>query len=122
MWVGIPDDALAPETMVPEQFRRLWHQTRAMQPEKRLAFSVLSEAVVDLHKFRFATRRRNQRLYMEAYRWVASDDRAWAYSFSNLCELFDLEPGAVREELLDVNRPVNESAAAAAAIEIEEAA
>jgi len=121
MWVGIPDDALAPETMVPEQFARLWHKTRALQPEKRLAFSVLTEAVIDLRKYRFAKRRRNQRLYMEAYKWVASENRAWEYSFANLCDLFDLNPEAVRNELLDVTRPV-EATPSAGGLEIEEAA
>lgn len=100
MWIGIADEELAPETLVPEQFARLWHQSQALTPEQQLAFSVLFEAVLDLRKHRFATRRRQQRLYIDAYRWVASRDREWPFSFENLCVLFGIDPEGAREQLL----------------------
>jgi hypothetical protein len=100
MWSGVSDDILVPDSALPTQFHDIWHKTRAISPERALALAVMWEAVIDLEKFRFAARRRQQRLYWEAYEWVTSDDRAWAYSFLNLCDALNLTPEMVRRQLL----------------------
>ena len=38
---------------------------------------------------------------MEAYKWVASGDRSWPYSFVNLCEALKLSPEYLRAGMLD---------------------
>jgi hypothetical protein len=100
MWSGVSDDILVPEAALPAQFHDIWHKTRAVSPERALALAVLWEAVLDLDKYRFAQRRRQQRLYWEAYEWVTSDDRSWPYSFANLCDAVGLTVEPVRKELL----------------------
>lgn len=105
MWSGVSDDVLVPETALPTQFADIWHRSRAISPERALALAVLWEAVLDLQRFRFATRRRQQRLYWEAYEWVASEDRSWAYSFPNLCDAIGLVPESVRQQLLGEMAP-----------------
>ena len=100
MWSGVSDDILIPEAALPSQFGDIWHKTRAITPERALALAVLWEAVLDLTKYRFAVRRRQQRLYWEAYEWVTSDDRAWAFSFANLCDAIGLNVEPVRVQLL----------------------
>jgi hypothetical protein len=106
MWSGVSDDVLVPEAALPTQFADIWHRSRAISPERALALAVLWEAVLDLQRFRFATRRRQQRLYWEAYEWVASEDRFWAYSFANLCDAIGLTPESVRQELLGAMAPL----------------
>lgn len=106
MWSGVTDDVLVPEAALPTQFAEIWHKTRAIAPERALALAVLSEAVSDLRKHRFAGRRRQQRLYWEAYEWVAAEDRSWPYSFFNLCETLNLTAELVRRELLGEMMPV----------------
>lgn len=106
MWSGVSDDVLVPEPALPSQFGDIWHRSRAISAERALALAVLWEAVFDLQKFRFAERRRQQRLYWEAYAWVASNDRGWPYSFVNLCEILDMNPGAVRQQLLGAMAPL----------------
>jgi hypothetical protein len=101
MWSNVPEDILIPEVAIPSQFRDIWHRSRAISPERALAIAVLEQAVLDLHKYRFAKRRRHQRLYMEAYEWVASDGHSWPYSFVSLCDGLDLEPEWLRPHLLD---------------------
>ncbi len=100
MWSGVSDDILVPDSALPTQFADIWHKTRAITPERALALAVMWEAVTDLDKFRFATRRRQQRLYWEAYQWVTSNDRSWAYSFLNLCDALNLAAEPVRKQLL----------------------
>ena len=100
MWSGVSDDILVPEAALPAQFHDIWHKSRAISPERALALAVLWEAVLDLDKYRFAKRRRQQRLYWEAYEWVTSDDRSWPYSFANLCDMVGLTVEPVRNQLL----------------------
>jgi hypothetical protein len=106
MWSGVPpEDLLMPEPALPAQFKDIWYRSRAISPERSLVLSVMWQAVLDLHKFRFAQRRQQQRLYMEAYEWVASEDRGWPFSFVNLCEMLNMHPGVTREQLLNGEIP-----------------
>lgn len=98
--VIVPEEVLALEPALPSQFHDIWSRSRYISPERALVLAVLEQAFGDLDKYRFATRRRHQRLYMEAYKWVASDDGEWPYSFINLCESLGLSPESVREQLL----------------------
>ncbi len=101
MWKGVPDDFVIEEFALPAQFTWGWRQP--LTPERRLAFSVLWSAVFDLAKYRFATRRRHQRLYFEASEWVASTNRCWEFSFERLCEEFKIEPAEARASVLGVS-------------------
>jgi hypothetical protein len=122
MWSSVPDDILTPDFALPSQVNDIWHRTRAIRPERALALAVVEQAMEDLKKFRFAPRRRQQRLYMEAYRWVMSNDYQWPYSFVCLCDQLDLEVEPLRRGLLGdaapavcavepVDRPEHEQAA-----------
>lgn len=123
MWSGIlPEELLIPEPALPAQFHVIWHRTRAISAERALVLAVLWQAVADLQKYRFALRRQHQRLYMEAYEWVASTDRSWPYSFANLCELLNLSPESLRAELLNGSAPKAAAAPADTMADVEEAA
>jgi hypothetical protein len=95
------DELLKPEATLPEQFQEMWHGGRPITPERALVMVVLWQAASDLQKFRFAKSRKQQRLYMEAYKWVASDDRSWPYSFVNLCDALKLSPDYLRGGMLE---------------------
>ena len=101
MWWGVQEGLLANEPALPVQFHDIWHHTCAITPERELALAVLWQAVIDLAKYRFARRRQEQRLYIDAYEWVFSDDETWPYSFVDLCEAFRLTPETVRSRVLD---------------------
>ncbi len=120
--VIIPEELIASEPALPTQFHDIWHRTRYVSPERSLVLSVVWQAVIDLQKYRFALRRRQQRLYMEAYRWVYSTDRQWAYSFENIAEMLNVDSDRLRAQLIGNNDPVVVPAAPEAPAEIEEAA
>ena len=67
---------------------------------KDLAAGVLKQAAHDLRRFHGATTAVERELYLDAYRWVRSDDCSWPFSFLNVCQLVDLAPDIVRLELL----------------------
>jgi hypothetical protein len=98
----VADDRLLSDAVLPVQFEEIWHRSHAVSPERSLALAVLWQAFDDLSKHRFATRRRQQRFYIETYRWVASESRDWPFSFVNLCDTLNLDPEAVRDRLLDL--------------------
>lgn len=67
---------------------------------KDLAAGILKQAGLDLRRFHDATSAIERELYLDAYRWVISDDCSWPFSFLNVCQVLNLAPETVREEVL----------------------
>ena len=67
---------------------------------KDLAAGILKQAAVDLRRFHGATSGLEREFYLDAYRWVTSDDYSWPFSFLNVCRLLNVAPETVREEIL----------------------
>jgi hypothetical protein len=111
------DELLKPEATLPVQFQGMWHGGKPVTPERALMIVVLWQAASDLQKFRFARSRKQQRLYMEAYKWVASNDRSWPYSFVNLCEALKLSLEYLRAGMLDGRPAARKSESASAPLE-----
>ena len=67
---------------------------------KDLAAGILKQAGLDLRRFHDATSEIEREFYLDAYRWVMSDDCSWPFSFLNVCQALNLVPQTVREEVL----------------------
>ncbi len=67
---------------------------------KDLAAGILKQAGLDLRRFHGATSAVEREFYLDAYRWVMSDDCSWPFSFLNVCQALNLAPETVREEVL----------------------
>jgi hypothetical protein len=67
---------------------------------KDLACGILKQAALDLRRFHGATSAIEREFYLDAYRWVISDDCSWPFSFLNVCQALNLGPESVREEVL----------------------
>jgi hypothetical protein len=65
-----------------------------------LAAGVLRQVALDLRRFHGATSAIERELHLDAYRWVISDDCSWPFSFLNVCQLLNLTPESLRQELL----------------------
>jgi len=65
-----------------------------------LAAGILEQAALDLRRFHGGTSEIEREFYLDAYRWVISDDCSWPFSFLNVCQLLDLIPETAREEVL----------------------
>ena len=68
--------------------------------QRELTSGVLKQAAQDLRRFHGATSAIERELYLDAYRWVISDDCSWPLSFLNVCQLLNLAPESLRQELL----------------------
>jgi hypothetical protein len=69
--------------------------------QAELASGILEQAAQDLRRFHGATNAVERELYRDAYRWVISDDCSWPCSFVNVCQLLQLAPESLRQNLLN---------------------
>jgi hypothetical protein len=65
-----------------------------------LADGILKQAALDLRRFHGASSAVEREFYLDAYRWMTSDDCSWPFSFLNVCQTLNLEPETIREEVL----------------------
>ena len=65
-----------------------------------LAAGILKQAALDLRRFHGPTSAVEREFYLDAHRWVTSDDCNWPFSFLNVCQVLNLAPETVREEVL----------------------
>jgi len=114
--MGTVDAVLGPEFVLPEQLRA---PRRAVLPEHQLLLAVLEQALRDLD--RLGTGRRLEGTYkpvaripschdrlgyfqhrarQELIAWFSSDATDWITDFAAICEQFDLDPDAVRTQLV----------------------
>ena len=67
--------------------------------QRELAAGVLKQAAQDLRRFHGATSKIERALYLDAYRWLTVDECSSPFSFLNVCQLLNLAPENVRQEL-----------------------
>ena len=67
---------------------------------RELASGILKQAALDLRRFHGATSAVEREFYLDAHRWITSDDCSWPFSFLNVCQTLNLAPETVREEVL----------------------
>jgi hypothetical protein len=85
-----------PDIVLPAQHAA---RNRQLTPERRLMIAVLDDAIHCVMKYRFATDGLGRRLFEEEIQWLLSEDTRWPYSFECICEMLDLDAGAVRAGL-----------------------
>ncbi len=71
-------------------------------PELQLMQAILEQTAYDLARYYGADDLIGARTYRDAWKWTRSNDRAYPFTFVNVCELLGLEPDAVRREMLRV--------------------
>ncbi len=67
---------------------------------RELASGILKQAALDLRRFHDASSAVEREFYLDAHRWVTSDDCSWPFSFLNVCQTLNLAPGTVRGDVL----------------------
>ena len=72
---------------------------REIMGEFELVRATLDDAIHTYRKYALAKGRRAQRLFREVDEWISVDDRSWPFSFVNICEVLDLDPGYIRTGL-----------------------
>ena len=83
---------------VQEYFGR-WDGTSCLQPEKRLMFAILLDAVECFQKYSLLPGQYADRLFKDTEHWIFEDDHKWPFSFMNICEAVEMDPNYLRKGL-----------------------
>jgi hypothetical protein len=70
-----------------------------LQPEWRLMFAVLLDAVECFQKYPFARGNKLTRQVKDTEDWIFKDDHEWPFSFINICEAVGMDPQYLRNGL-----------------------
>ena len=89
-----------PDTLLPSQYYALLRRKGRQEPERRLVIAILQDAVECYQKHLFARDNKARQLFADAEEWIMSTDRAYFFSFENVCELLDINPEFMRRGLL----------------------
>jgi hypothetical protein len=92
--------AFEPDILAPEQFCKAQQRRDHFNPEEKLMFAVLTDAVECFQRYMKARRRRYRILFLEAEAWILSRDSRWPFSFEQICEALHISPSYLRQGLL----------------------
>jgi hypothetical protein len=94
-----------PDTMLPSQyFAAALRRKGALKPERRLIIAILQDAIECYQKHLFARDGKARQLFSDAQEWIDSEDRSHYFSYENLCEILDVNPGFMRRGLHEWRR------------------
>jgi hypothetical protein len=68
--------------------------------ERRLMLAVLENATEDFQKYTLASDKRGKELFQAAEEWILDTDNPSFFSFANICEHLQLDPGYMRQGFL----------------------
>ncbi len=72
-----------------------------LDAEQVLMLAVLEDAVSCFQKYSSARDKIKTKLFRKAEEWILQQEKSnWLFSFDNICEALDLNPGYIREGLL----------------------
>lgn len=108
-----------PDVLIADQFITARRRRATLSSEKRLMLAVLENALDYYRKYIVATDRNGRALFTEAAEWFESTSNDDIFSFENITETLDINPGyfrrgvaAWRQRLLDTHNRTVEAAAA----------
>ena len=85
-----------PDALTTHQFCRVFRQKAHFEPEERLMFAVLTDAVECFQKYLGAGSRRSRTVFSEAEAWIASRECSRLFSFEHICEVLSINPSYLR--------------------------
>jgi len=88
-----------PDTLLPSQFFDRVRRRTEHDGERRLMIAVLEDAVDVYRKQAGAKDARGEQLFDGAEQWIEDSDRAWLFSFQNICDVLDLDADYLRRGL-----------------------
>lgn len=89
-----------PDILTTHQFFRVFRQKGQYEPEERLMFAVLTDAIECFQKYFGADTRRCRALFGEAEAWIESKESRSPFSFENICQALNMSPSYLRVGLM----------------------
>ena len=89
-----------PDTLLAHEYFEIYRRKTHLQPEKRLMFAVLEDAIACFQKYISARDARGKGLFHDAENWILDENSDWLFSFAHICELLGLDPNYLRQGLM----------------------
>jgi hypothetical protein len=89
-----------PDTLIEAQYFDNLRRNTLFEPEKRLIWAILEDAIHSFQDNMWSQDRRGKRLFEQAEEWITKTGRDWIFSFENVCETLGFNPEYVRQGLL----------------------
>ncbi len=90
-----------PDTVSPAQYLETVCRKTHLEAEQELMLAVLEDAITCFQVHFAARDKKKTRLFRKAEEWILLQEKSnWLFSFDNICETLDLNPGYIREGLL----------------------
>jgi hypothetical protein len=87
------------DVRIDERYFRVYRQIKRADPERKLMFAVLVDAIQTYQKFAGSESFHGKALYRKEEAWFWSKDSDRVFSFAHICEVFGLNPAFFRWRL-----------------------
>jgi hypothetical protein len=87
------------DVLIAEKPFRVYRQIEPGDPERKLMFAILANAIQTYQKFAGSKSFRGKALYRKEEAWFWSEDSDRVFSFANICEVLGLNPAFFRWRL-----------------------
>jgi hypothetical protein len=88
------------DTLIPEQFLATHRRKFYLNPERSLMLAVLQDAIFCFQANLMATSRKKRVLFLETEQWILEQDKVYAYSFENICQMLGVEASYLRKGIM----------------------
>jgi hypothetical protein len=89
-----------PDALLPVQYFETLRRKIPLEPEKRLMWAILEDAVDRYRKHLADPRDKSSEEFAEVESWITDSDSTWFCSFDNVCETLGIDPQYLRRGLL----------------------
>lgn len=89
-----------PDAILPAQYFDTFCRRSPIQPEKRLMFALLEDAVGCFQKYLFVQTRKGKRRFNEAEEWFLAENDEEIFSFENICDVLGFDARYIRKGLM----------------------
>jgi hypothetical protein len=83
------------------EYHKTFKRLTPLEPEKKLMFAVLEDAIICFQRFLRAKNSKQKKLHQEAVSWIFDRSDNWVFSFENICAACGLDPDYLRMGLLN---------------------
>lgn len=88
-----------PDSLLAAKYLELRRRKSRLEPEKRLMFAILEDAVACFQEHLFARDEKGEGLFRDAEEWILEEKNHRIFGFENVCEVLGLDPDYVRQGL-----------------------
>jgi hypothetical protein len=99
------------DVVAPDQFLEIFTKGQTLVPEKELMLAILSDAIECILKYCEEPIPFREKLFREAHDWLFEQDDKEPFSFLNVCDNLNLDPGYLRRGVIQKMRAKSVNAA-----------